>query len=58
VNQPDSYYERPVQYQVNTGRLITCMSLSSTPQIPPLVPGAKAQVNWVLTRNPAHQGFF
>ncbi len=57
VNRPDTYYERPVQYQVNAGRLITCVNRTSTPLIPPLVPGARAPVNWVLTRNPGNQGF-
>jgi hypothetical protein len=58
VNQPDTYYERPVQYQVNAGPLITCMDRSGTPRIPPAAPGTSARVNWVLTRNPGNQGFF
>jgi PKD repeat protein len=58
VARPNAYLERPIQYQVNSGRLVTCPNTSSTPQVPPIAPDGKMQVNWVLTQNPNAVGLF
>jgi PKD repeat protein len=55
VSSPDAYYERPVQYQVNGGSLITCQNYGSIPRIPPITADSRTQVNWILTRNPQGQ---
>jgi uncharacterized surface anchored protein len=52
---PDRYLERPISYQVDSGKLITCEDSACTPQIPPLANNGTLQVNWVLTNN---QAFF
>jgi PKD repeat protein len=56
--RPDAYLQRPIQYQVNSGRLVTCPNTSSTPQVPPIAPDGKMQVNWILTQNPNAFGLF
>ncbi len=52
---PDRYLERPISYQIDSGKLITCEDSACTPQIPPLANNGTLQVNWVLTNN---QAFF
>jgi uncharacterized surface anchored protein len=52
---PDRYLERPISYQIDNGKLITCEDSACTPQIPPLANNGTLQVNWVLTNN---QAFF
>jgi PKD repeat protein len=49
---PDLYYKWPIQYQINTGRLITCPDNASVPQISSLKPGGSTEVNWILKQNP------
>ncbi len=56
VARPNAYLERPIQYEVNSGRLITCQNISSTPQVLPIALDGKIQVNWVLTQNPSAFG--
>jgi PKD repeat protein len=56
--RPDAYLQRPIQYQVNSGRLVTCPNTSSTPQVPPIALDGKMQVNWVLTQNSSALGLF
>ncbi|MDD1713063.1 MAG: hypothetical protein LUQ69_07865, partial [Methanoregulaceae archaeon] len=47
------YEKRPISYQVDSGKVIICQNLTSTPLIPPLTEGNMTQVNWFLVKKPS-----